>query len=154
MTHQPVQIKPAQGKLGVLLVGLGAVSTTFVAGVEAAKKGIRPAIGSLTQIGHIRLGKRTDNRNPKVKDFVPLTKIEDLVYGAWDLFPDNGYEAACKAHEVEVGRRGRNVMSAGDLLSRRAKSLQIGQPQVVDPRHVHLFLVVLRLHPGVHGDEV
>lgn len=100
MTHQPIHIKPAQGKLGVLLVGLGAVSTTFIAGVEAAKKGIRPAIGSLTQIGHIRLGKRTDNRNPKVKDFIPLTKIEDLVYGAWDLFPDNGYEAACKAGVV------------------------------------------------------
>lgn len=90
-------IKPAQGKLGVLLVGLGAVSTTFVAGVEAAKKGVRKPIGSLTQMGHIRLGKRTDNRNPKVRDFVPLADFSDIVYGAWDLFPDNGYEAAVKA---------------------------------------------------------
>jgi myo-inositol-1-phosphate synthase len=90
-------IKPAQGKLGILLVGLGAVSTTFVAGVEAAKKGVRKPIGSLTQLGHIRLGKRTDNRNPKVSDFINLADLSDIVYGAWDLFPDNGYEAACKA---------------------------------------------------------
>lgn len=91
------QIKPAQGKLGILLVGLGAVSTTFIAGVEAAKKNLRKPIGSLTQMGHIRLGKRTDNRNPLVKEFVPLADLNDIVYGAWDIFPDNGYEAACKA---------------------------------------------------------
>jgi len=98
MSHNNgITIKPAQGKLGVLLVGLGAVSTTFVAGVEAAKKNIRQPIGSLTQMGHIRLGKRTENRHPKVKDLVPLADLENLVYGAWDIFPDNGYEAACKA---------------------------------------------------------
>lgn len=96
-TQRALEIKPAQGKLGVLLVGLGAVSTTFVAGVEAAKKGVRKPIGSLTQIGHIRLGKRTENRNPMVKDFVPLADLNDIVFGAWDIFPDNGYEAACKA---------------------------------------------------------
>lgn len=96
-TQRALEIKPAQGKLGILLVGLGAVSTTFVAGVEAAKKGIRKPIGSLTQIGHIRLGKRTENRNPLVKDFVPLADLKDIVFGAWDIFPDNGYEAACKA---------------------------------------------------------
>lgn len=95
MPHR--NIKPAEGKLGVLLVGLGAVSTTFVAGVEAIKKGVRKPIGALTQMGHIRLGKRTENRNPLVKDFVPLADISDLVFGAWDLFPDNGYEAAVKA---------------------------------------------------------
>jgi len=92
-----VEIKPADGKLGVLLVGLGAVSTTFIAGVEAAKKKVRNPIGSLTQNGHIRLGKRTENRNPKVNDFVPLAQLDDLAVGAWDIFPDNGYEAACKA---------------------------------------------------------
>ncbi|EKD51007.1 MAG: hypothetical protein ACD_62C00365G0004 [uncultured bacterium] len=102
MTQQRVSIKPATGKLGVLLVGLGAVATTFVAGVEAAKKGVRKPIGSLTQIGHIRLGKRTENRNPLVKDVVPLADINDLVYGAWDLFPDNGYEAACKAGVIPM----------------------------------------------------
>ncbi|MBU0505322.1 MAG: inositol-3-phosphate synthase [bacterium] len=97
MTQAGVTIKPAQGKLGVLLVGLGAVSTTFVAGVEAAKRNVRKPIGSLTQLGHIRLGKRTENRNPMVKDMVPLASLNDIVYGAWDLFPDNGYEAALKA---------------------------------------------------------
>lgn len=91
------EIQKAEGKLGILMVGLGAVSTTFVAGVEAAKKNVRKPIGSLTQMGHIRLGKRTENKNPLVKEFVPLAHLEDLVYGAWDLFPDNGYEAALKA---------------------------------------------------------
>src|SRR3989338_389793 len=90
----PVSIKKPEGKLGVLLVGLGAVSTTFIAGVEAAKKGVRKPIGSLTQIGRIRLGKRTENKNPLVREFVPLADLNDLVFGAWDLFPDSGYEAA------------------------------------------------------------
>ncbi|MBF0105387.1 MAG: inositol-3-phosphate synthase [Deltaproteobacteria bacterium] len=102
MSTNTINIKPAKGKLGVLLVGLGAVSTTFVAGVEAIKKGIRKPIGSLTQMGHIRLGKRTDNRNPLVKDLVPLADLNDLVYGAWDIFPDNGYEAACKAGVIPM----------------------------------------------------
>lgn len=96
-TKKPLDIKPAEGKLGVLLVGLGAVSTTFIAGVEAIKKGVREPIGSLTQMGHIRLGKRTEGRQPKVKDFVPLANVKDIVFGAWDIFPDSGYEAACKA---------------------------------------------------------
>lgn len=97
MTNPKTPIKPAQGKLGVLVVGLGAVSTTLIAGVEAIKKGVRKPIGSLTQMGHIRLGKRTENRNPLVKELVPLADLNDLVFGAWDLFKDNGYEAACKA---------------------------------------------------------
>lgn len=96
-TNKPLDIKPADGKLGVLLVGLGAVSTTFIAGVEAIKKGVRQPIGSLTQMGHIRLGKRTEGRQPMVKDFVPLANVKDIVFGAWDIFADTGYEAACKA---------------------------------------------------------
>lgn len=92
-----IEIKKPEGKLGVLIVGLGAVATTFIAGVEAAKKGVRKPIGSLTQLAHIRLGKRTDNRNPLVKEFIPLADINNMVYGAWDIFPDNGYEAALKA---------------------------------------------------------
>jgi myo-inositol-1-phosphate synthase len=94
---EKLNIQPAEGKLGVLMVGLGAVSTTFVAGVEGIKKGVRPPIGSVTQMGRIRLGKRTEDRNPFIKDFVPLANVSDIVYGAWDIFPDNGYEAACKA---------------------------------------------------------
>ena len=75
-------IAEPKGKLGVLLVGLGAVSTTFIAGVEAIKKGIAEPVGSLTQMGTIRLGKRTENRVPLIKDFVPLAKLEDMVFGA------------------------------------------------------------------------
>ncbi|MCS6873568.1 MAG: inositol-3-phosphate synthase [Pyrinomonadaceae bacterium] len=96
-----VEIAPAEGKLGIMLVGLGAVSTTFVAGVEAVRKGMALPIGSLTQMGTIRLGKRTENRFPKIKDFVPLADLNDLVFGAWDIFPDSAYEAALKAGVLE-----------------------------------------------------
>src|SRR5437660_5411516 len=95
------EIAPAKGKLGVLLVGLGAVSTTFIAGVEAIKKELAEPIGSLTQMGAIRLGKRTDNRVPRIKDFVPLADLEDLVFGAWDIFPDSAYDAAVHAGVLE-----------------------------------------------------
>ena len=95
------QIAPATGKLGVLTPGLGAVSTTFMAGVFALQKGLAEPIGSLTQMGTVRLGKRTENRSPLLKDFVPLTPIEDLVFGAWDIFPDDAYQAALKAGVLE-----------------------------------------------------
>jgi len=95
------EIVEPKGRLGVLLVGLGAVSTTFIAGVEAIGKSIAEPIGSLTQMGTIRLGKRTDNRVPLIRDFVPLAKLEDLVFGAWDIFPDSAYEAAMHAGVLE-----------------------------------------------------
>src|SRR5947209_18929587 len=101
MIKKGVEIARAEGKLGVLLVGLGAVSTTLVAGVEAIKRGISQPIGSLTQMGTIRLGKRTDNRVPLIKDFVPLADLNDLVFGAWDIFPDSAYEAAMHAGVLE-----------------------------------------------------
>src|SRR6266403_1802368 len=108
----PVQkgadIAPAKGKLGVLLVGLGAVSTTFIAGVEAIKEGMAEPIGSLTQMGTIRLGKRTDNRVPKIKDFL---------FGAWDIFPDSAYDAAMHAGVLEK-----------DLLAKLKKPLQKIKP--------------------------
>ncbi|MBK8560661.1 inositol-3-phosphate synthase [Candidatus Amarobacter glycogenicus] len=94
---EPRPIKPATGKLGVLLVGLGAVSTTFIAGVENARRGLGKPIGSVTQMGTIRLGKRTENRSPLIKDFVPLASMDDLVFGAWDPIPDNAYESALTA---------------------------------------------------------
>jgi len=96
-----VEIAPAKGKLGVLLVGLGAVTTTFIAGVEAIKKGLAEPVGSLTQMGTIRLGRRTDNRSPLIKDFVPLASLDDIVFGAWDIFPDSAYEAALTAGVLE-----------------------------------------------------
>lgn len=101
MIEKGVEIAPAKGKLGVLLVGLGAVSTTFVAGVEAIKRGIAEPVGSLTQMGTIRLGKRTDNRSPLIKDFVPLADLNDIVFGAWDIFPDSAYDAAMTAGVLE-----------------------------------------------------
>src|SRR5437867_10703797 len=96
-----VKIEPPSGKLGVLIPGLGAVSTTFIAGVEAIKKRIAHPIGSLTQLGTIRLGKRTDKRVPAIKDFVPLANLEDLVFGGWDIYEDNCYESAVKAGVLE-----------------------------------------------------
>ncbi len=92
-----VRIVPADGKLGVLIPGIGAVTTTFIAGVEAVKRGLGKPIGSLTQLATIRLGKRTDGRTPAIKDFVPLASLDDLVFGGWDIFEDNAYQAAVKA---------------------------------------------------------
>ena len=87
-----------KGKLGVLIPGMGgAVSTTFIAGVEAIIKGVGKPIGSLTQMGTIRIGKRTENNSPLIKDFVPLAEMKDLVFAGWDIFPDNCYEASLKS---------------------------------------------------------
>src|SRR5579864_7361469 len=91
------EVTPANGKLGVMIPGMGAVATTFVAGVEAVRKGISLPIGSLTQMGTIRLGKRTEGRSPKIKDFVPLAPLNDLVFTGWDIFEDDMYSAASKA---------------------------------------------------------
>ena len=101
MAQDNVQIAPATGKLGVLIPGLGAVSTTFIAGVEAVKRGLAQPVGSLTQLSTIRLGKRTDNRSPMIKDFVPLAKLDDLVFGGWDIFEDTAYESALNAGVLE-----------------------------------------------------
>ena len=90
----PNEIVLPQGRLGVLLVGLGAVSTTFIAGVHAIRKGQASATGALSQIGTIRLGKRTDDRTPLIKDFIELASLDDLVFGGWDIFDENCYEAA------------------------------------------------------------
>jgi myo-inositol-1-phosphate synthase len=99
--NREIQVQEPKGKLGVLLVGLGAVSTTFVAGVEAIKQGLAEPIGSLTQMGTIRLGKRTENRVPLVRDFVNLATLDDLVFGAWDIFEEDGYEAALHSGVLE-----------------------------------------------------
>ena len=95
------KIASAKGKLGILMPGMGAVSTTFMAGVMAVKKGLGQPVGSLTQLGTIRLGKRTDNRTPKISEFVPLASIDQLVFGGWDIFEDNAYEAAAHAAVLE-----------------------------------------------------
>ncbi len=99
--RRPAHIAPPKGKLGVLTPGMGAVSTTFISGVELVRKGGAPPIGSLTQMGTVRLGKRTEARSPLIKDFVALEKLDNLVFGGWDIFPDNAYEAASKAGVLE-----------------------------------------------------
>ena len=101
MIEKAVQIEDPKGRMGVLLVGLGAVSTTFIAGVEAIKRGLGAPIGSLAEMGTIRLGKRTEARVPRIREFVPLAEMDDLVFGAWDLFEDDAYTAAEKAGVLE-----------------------------------------------------
>jgi myo-inositol-1-phosphate synthase len=98
---KPIEIAAPTGKLGVMCVGLGAVATTFIAGVLAVRKGIASPIGSVTQMGTIRLGKRTEGRSPLVKDFVPLASLDDIVFGGWDIFEDNCYESAKHAGVLE-----------------------------------------------------
>ncbi|HZT33868.1 MAG TPA: inositol-3-phosphate synthase [Bryobacteraceae bacterium] len=101
-TNENVQIAPTEGKLGILIPGMGAVTTTFIAGVEAVKRGLAKPIGSVTQLATIRLGKRTEGRTPRIKDFVPLARLEDLVFGTWDIYEDNCYQAADKAGVLET----------------------------------------------------
>ena len=97
----PASIAPASGKLAIFTPGLGAVATTFIAGVERVRRGLSVPIGSLTQMATIRLGKRTEGRSPLIKDFVPLASLDDLVFGAWDPIPDDAYTAASKAGVLE-----------------------------------------------------
>ncbi len=103
MSKSPVasKVAPASGKLGILTPGLGAVATTFIAGVESIRRGHAKPIGSITQTATIRLGKRTENRSPLIKDFVPLAKLDDIVFGAWDPIPDDALTAARKAGVLE-----------------------------------------------------
>ena len=101
MAEKGVRIEEPKGKLGVFLVGLGAVSTTFIAGIEAIKKGLGKPIGSLSQMGTIRLGKRTEARVPRISEFIPLARLQDLDFVAWDIFEDDAYTAAVKAGVLE-----------------------------------------------------
>src|SRR6202035_2433299 len=94
-------ILPAKGKLGIMIPGMGAVATTLIAGVEAVRRGFAKPIGSITQMGTIRLGKRTDNQTPMIKDFVPLAKLDDIVFTGWDIFGENMYQAAKTAAVLE-----------------------------------------------------
>jgi len=121
-------VKPANGKLGILLPGMGAVATTLIAGVESARRGYAQPVGSLTQLAHIRLGKRTDNRNPMIKDFVPLAKLDDIVFGGWDPIADNAYETAVKAGVLQ---RHEHIEPIADFL----KSIK-PMPAVFDPYYV------------------
>jgi myo-inositol-1-phosphate synthase len=111
-TLQPPVVQPVEGRLGVLTVGMGAVASTLVAGVELAKRGMGEPIGSLTQMGTIRLGKRTEHNVPLIKDFVPIASLDDLVFGCWDPFPDDAYVAAQRAGVLDAGRHLETVAEA------------------------------------------
>src|SRR6202142_1357388 len=100
-TPDAASIKPATGKLGIMTAGMGAVCTTLIAGVEAVRKGLAKPIGSLTQMGTIRLGKRTDANSPLIRDFVPLASLDDLVFTGWDIFGGNLYDAAKTAQVLD-----------------------------------------------------
>ena len=115
--RRPVNIASSKGRLGVLTPGMGAVSTTFMAGVELVRREESEPVGSLTQLGTIRLGKRTEGRAPKIKDFVPLANLDDIVFGGWDVFQDDAYKAALNA----------GVLDAKDL-SKVQKFLKTIQP--------------------------
>ncbi|MEY3019126.1 MAG: hypothetical protein RLZZ272_110 [Actinomycetota bacterium] len=97
-------IEPARGRLGVLCVGLGSVSTTLIAGVELIRRGMGEPIGSLAELGTVRLGRRTERRTPRIRDFVPIADLDDLVFGAWDVFPDDAYVAAVRAGVLDADR--------------------------------------------------
>jgi myo-inositol-1-phosphate synthase len=124
---KPQKIERAEGKLGIMLVGLGAVSTTTIAGVMAIRRGLAKPIGSLTQMGTIRLGKRTESKSPKIKDFISLASLDDVVFGGWDIFEDNCYEAAKTAGVLET-----------DLLNQIRPELEAVRPwpAVFDRRYV------------------
>ena len=94
MTMTARDIAPATGRLGVLTPGVGAVASTFIAGVIAARQGLKPPIGSITQMANIRLGKREEGRNPLIREFVPLAELDDLVFGGWDPLSSNVLEVA------------------------------------------------------------
>jgi myo-inositol-1-phosphate synthase len=123
----PKSIAPATGRLGILTPGLGAVATTFMAGVESIRRGRSKPIGSLTQMATIRLGKRTDKRAPLIKDFVPLAKLDDIVFGSWDPIPDDALTAAKKAGVLED----RDIEPIADFL----KSIK-PMPAVFDNKYV------------------
>src|SRR2546426_7018292 len=112
--RRPTSIAPPTGELGVLTPGMGAVSTTFMAGVELVRKGWAQPIGSVTQLGTIRLGKRTHRRSPLIREFVPLEKLDNLVFRGWDIFPEQTHEAAVKAGLLQV----LHLLEAEDLLRR------------------------------------
>ncbi|MFL5270727.1 MAG: inositol-3-phosphate synthase, partial [Anaeromyxobacteraceae bacterium] len=101
MSTKTTSIAPATGRLAVLMPGLGAVATTLIAGVEAVRRGLAKPIGSVTQLGRVRLGKRTDARSPLVKELVPIAPLESLRFGGWDVFPDSAYDSAAHAKVLE-----------------------------------------------------
>jgi myo-inositol-1-phosphate synthase len=130
MTPKKARIAAAEGRLGILMPGIGAVATTFIAGVEAIKKGAAEPIGSLTQMGRLRLGKRIENRSSMIKELVPLASLNDVVFGGWDIFEDNAYEAATKAKVLD-----QNLLDSVKVELEKVKPMAA----VFDTDYVHLI---------------
>src|SRR5437764_3160330 len=124
------EMQSPRGKLGVMIPGMGAVATTFVAGVEAVRKGLAKPIGSLTQMGTLRLGRRTESRSPRIKEFVPLAALDDLVFTGWDIFEDDMYTAARKAGVLEK-----------ELLHQLNPFLSTIKPQKADSYHKYVTMI-------------
>ena len=146
----PKSVAPATGRLGILTPGLGAVATTFMAGVESIRRGRSKPIGSLTQMATIRLGKRTDKNSPLIRDFVPLAKLDDIVFGAWDPIPDDALTAAKARHtdSVIVDTAGRlhtktSLMAELEKMKRTAQRIIPGAP--------HEVLLVMDATTGQNG---
>jgi myo-inositol-1-phosphate synthase len=125
--NKKINVAPATGKLGILTPGLGAVSSTLMVGTKAVIRGLGEPVGSLTQMGRIRLGKRTENRNPLIKEFASLTPLENIEFGAWDIFEDNCYQVAKKNHVI-----------FGDLVDQLREDIEDIKPMkaVFDPAYV------------------
>jgi myo-inositol-1-phosphate synthase len=142
------QIAPATGKLGVLTPGMGAVASTFIAGVIAARQGLKPPIGSISQMAHIRLGTKEENRNPLIREFVPLAELDDIVFGGWDPISPNALEAARTAGVLEgddlnaISSDLESIIPMEAVFDRRCP--RQGHPQQVGPgdgadrRHRHV----------------
>jgi myo-inositol-1-phosphate synthase len=134
------EVAPASGKLGILTPGMGAVATTFYAGTLSVRKGYSLPIGSLTQMAHIRLGKRTEKRNPMIKDFLPLSRLEDLEFGGWDPYSDDAYTSAMKAgvlqpaHLEAIGEELRTIQPMPAVFSPDWVRRLEGYDQVKDAR--------------------
>jgi len=136
MSNHRTPPRPAQGRLGILLPGLGAVSTTLIAGVELARRGLAAPIGSMTQMGTIRLGKRSEKRTPTIGEFAPIAKLDDIVFGAWDPISDDAYESALNAGVLD---KHEHIYPIADFL----KSIK-PMPAAFDNRYVK----------KLHGDNV
>lgn len=123
-----IEVPPADGRLGILTVGLGAVSTTFIAGVELMRRGLAEPVGTLTELGTIRLGRRDDGTSPTIRELVPLAELDDIAFGAWDPFPDDAYVAATRAGVLDVNRH-------LEPIAEQLRGIE-PMPAVFDPQYV------------------
>jgi myo-inositol-1-phosphate synthase len=146
------QIAPATGKLGVVCVGLGAVATTFIAGVELIRRGMAEPVGSMTQMGTLRLGKRTEDRSPRIADVVPIAALDDIVFGAWDPFPDDAYVSAVKAGVLDAARHLEPIAEQLRAIEPMAAAFDPAYVKKLDGPNVKSDTSKQALLDGIRGD--